>query len=479
MYRSAPGLLFSLLLLGACSQAPVPVKPADPANPRPPLSNAVTMSTRYDDWATAVTYGSGDAVTVAGVQTASVYGGYGSIELDSTDTGAGYGMFARGVVARYGRDGPIEWSQTFDLPCPKRTVNPAIRVCYTRLSHVATDAQGRSYVLAEVMPSDNFQSGRFQTYLYTFGPAGKLLDRKLLFADSSDSRPQGLAVSADGTLYLAWLKYRRAADPDQPSTFEGLQLTAFSPQGNTLWEQTFEVQGVVDTLYWSSSPIGLADVTLGADGSLYFADFTTLYKISSAGELLWSRDLPYTPPKDRGGDEGDLQYGGVSVKASDAQVYVGRSVETFGGYNEFYGEAFELFSWNQQGQSLWQKRLGDRLTQVDDVHMATSAAAGLFVAGTVRNRDENDLSVGGAFVRQLSAAGETRWTSTFALVGTLHALAARTEPGEDYGAIYLAGEVMNYRCNEFQNAYYCPNKDAFVSGLDYQYSSSDTDWIQY
>lgn len=189
--------------------------------------------------------------------------------------------------------------------------------------------------------------------------------------------------------------------------------------------------------------------------------------------------MPYTPPKTSGGDKGDLQYGSLGVKTSDAQVYVGRSVATFGGYNEFYGEAFELFSWDQQGRSLWQQRLGDRLTQVDDVQMATSAAAGLFVGGTVRNRDENDLSAGGAFVRQLSAAGETRWTSTFAPVGTLHALAARTDPGDDYGEIYLAGEVMNYRCNAFQNIYFCPHQDAYVSGVGYQHSTSATDWVQY
>lgn len=244
------------------------------------------MSTRYDDWATAVAYGSGNTVTVVGVQTASVSEGYGSVEFDKGSVDVVYSTFACGVVARYNGGGAIKWSQTFDLPCPERTVSPAIGVCYARLSHVATDARGRSFVLAEVMLSNNFQSGRFQTYLYTFGPAGKLLERKLLFADSSDSRPQGLAVSADGTLYLAWLKYRRDADPDQPSTFEGLQLTAFSPQGNTLWEQAFKVQGGVDTLYWSSSPIDLADVTLAADGSLYFANLTTLTKLSSAGELL-------------------------------------------------------------------------------------------------------------------------------------------------------------------------------------------------
>jgi hypothetical protein len=273
---------------------------------------------------------------------------------------------------------------------------------------LSTDAAGNSYALY-----GSWQDGDgSHAFLKKFNPSGTLLwGRQVYFGHDPGAEwfeyGPVIATSAAGETFVAYY-YNGVEEP------EGSFVIKYSSSGQTLFEKLLAVE------YPS-------DAFVGGDGSLYVVSQEHRYrdsqselaKYSSAGNLLWQRDIP---------DAIDAQ-----VAVSGNKVYVSTNSAPSGDHTNI----ITLYRYTPTGTRVWRRTIRPfDYAQVNG--LSADASGNAYLSGYTTH---NNLGYGDLFGRKYTPWGSVAWTYKPNLQSTYET--ALDVSAADSGKVYLVGHTTN------------------------------------
>ncbi|MCI0747101.1 MAG: immunoglobulin domain-containing protein, partial [Verrucomicrobia subdivision 3 bacterium] len=238
---------------------------------------------------------------------------------------------------------------------------------YTFPQWMRVDAEGRT-TLAQTLYHPNNRSEFLTVQFDTNGMP--TWSARFALGTNSNNAPQGLAIDAQGNIYVAG---NAGAYPNQNE----IAVVKYGPAGNRLWAQGFTGG--------SNTYAAVADIAIDPGGNVFVAgayydddapqDFLTI-KFNAAGEQQWarlySRSLPSTD---------------VAV---DVEVNAAGEVYVFGtSYDQIYRHV--LLKYDRDGNLIWERQQ-DAGREAQAVAMKLDAGGNVCVTGSsVNSRGDTDF----------------------------------------------------------------------------------------
>jgi hypothetical protein len=257
--------------------------------------------------------------------------------------------------------------------------------------------------------------------------------QRALGAEGLSVSSGGLAVAADGSASIAG-----SVDGDLDGVSSGSTdafVARYSAAGDVLFLRQL---GTPDA-------DAAAGVSVAADGSLFVTGSTGgaldgealgfgdafLVKYSSAGELLWVRQLGTSQPDDAAS---------VSAAADGGAFVVGVTRGVLDGARDGADQDAFVARFSPDGELLWTRQLGSQVGYDD---RATGVSVGddesVYVSGqSFGGIDADSAGSSDAFVAKYSAAGELSWVRQVG--GADFDVAEAVSAGAD-GEVYVAGQL--------------------------------------
>jgi len=229
-----------------------------------------------------------------------------AVAADGSVYVAGFAFVApnAAILLKFDTDGALQWQRSWGGSAFPEAV--------------AVAADGSVYVGGSVRLPDTVNQ---RISLTRFAPDGSVVSHQVWATPESQGETQGegLAVSADGSVYLAGVTPGFA--PDGTLLGFDVALLKVAPNGSLAWQRTVTAGESTDSR---------GGVTVAPDGSVYVAggrfdprtsDLNALLlKFTPEGSLLWNRNW--------GGRSGD-EAAGVAVGA-DGTVFLAGNTNSFG-----------------------------------------------------------------------------------------------------------------------------------------------------
>ena len=199
------------------------------------------------DYATAVTTASDGSIYLAGTTTGNLDG--------HINDGGGYDAF----IAKYNRDGTMEWSQILRSSSQLLGSNP-----YERIDSITTESDGSIYLVGLTFGDLDGQvnSGNWDAFIAKFNSDGTK-EWSRLFGSSSGVTATAVTTASDGSIYLAGTTTGNLDGHINDGGSDAF-IAKYNRDGTKEWSQ----------LIGSSSGDDATAVTTASDGSIYLAGTT-------------------------------------------------------------------------------------------------------------------------------------------------------------------------------------------------------------
>ena len=260
------------------------------------------------------------------------------------------------------------------------------------------------------------------------------------FGTPSDEYSDGVAMSCDGSVYVAG----HTAEQFEGLPYAGgldLLVVKYNPSGNRLWARQAGSSGdeyVMGAASDASGAVYVVGTTSGAlDGQASAGDYDLfVMKFDAAGTKQWTRQM------------GTREFDQATSVATDSAGNVYVAGVTYGGLDGntnaggFQGDAF-LVRFNAAGQKQWTRQFGTTaLDQADGV--ATDSAGNVYLAGITQGVLPGNSAVGDQdlLVAKYSVEGERLWLRQLGTADFDAAGGSATDPlGNTYVSAYTLGTV--------------------------------------
>ena len=272
---------------------------------------------------------------------------------------------------------------------------------------VAVDASGNAYVVGTttVGVADD------DVLLLKYDPDGALLwDRQFGSVEAEEDIGYGVAVDADGNVYVTGSTLGRIADDAVKTPVYDLFLRKFDPAGGVLWTQQVnagdDIEGHGVAVDGSGS--GAVYVTGYTRGTLGSNAYAIIRKFGLDGELLWGGDFTFGSTDLADGTE---NFGrGVAVDALGGVYVAGSTTGSVDGAS--FEDAF-LLKFEPGGNPLWARRFGSSGRDTG-TGVAVDESGRAYVTGSTRGSLEG-TNAGGedVFLRTYDPDGNVVWTRQF------------------------------------------------------------------
>jgi hypothetical protein len=217
-----------------------------------------------------------------------------------------------GYVVKTNSEGVIQWQREFSFATGVVTLNS-----------IALDSSDNVYVVGNV---DN------ESQINKYNTSGALQwQRRLDAGAGATSRPEAVAVSSGGNVYIA--------GSSSQGGVSGLQVAKYNTSGTLQWQKKLSVadQTQANGIALDSSENVYVVGTTKASGTP-FAGIVAKY--NSSGTIQWQRKIT---------DSSDVDYLGVVVDSSGNAYVVG--------YYTASGQNLQILKYNTSGTLQWQKSL--------------------------------------------------------------------------------------------------------------------------
>lgn len=247
----------------------------------------------------------------------------------------------------------------------------------------------------------------------------------------------GVSAGADGIVFITG-----TTDGDVGGAQQGVTdafLAAYSAAGEALWVRQLgsaEADASSGVSAASDGAVFIAGSTSGAlDGAaLGFGD-AFVSKYSSAGDLVWTRQLGTSQPD---------AASSVSTAANGDVLVAGSTRGVLDGARSGSDNDALVARYSAAGELLWARQLGSA-PGYDDIAAGVSVdgSGNVYIAGhTLGDLDGDSLGAADAFVAKYSAGGELLWVHQRGSAG--HD-AAETVSVDESGNVFVAGQIGGTR----------------------------------
>jgi hypothetical protein len=353
------------------------------------------------------------------------------------DHAEGETNYHEAVLKRFNVYGRELWSRKLGAACDVDAGSYPFG-CAASGHGVSTDTAGNSYVL-----DGGWQDGEgSHARLKKFSPSGTLLWTQPVYREhdyGAESLQYGpvMATSAAGETFVAYYYNGFGSYPESQGSF----FIKYSTSGQTLFTKPLVVNYPTDAFVAGDGSlyvVGLNEIV--NDGRPEPNEYVSkLAKYSSAGNLLWQRDVP---------DAIDAQ---VAVSGNKVYVSTNRAKRNFSDDTNI----ITFYRYTTAGARVWRRTITPYdYAQVNG--LSADASGNAYLSGYTTH---NDPANGNLFGSKYTPWGSVAWTYTPNLRGTYET--ALDVSAADSGKVYLVGHTTS-KVNGKNHG----QEDAFLLRLD-------------